>query len=153
MSPLIPITMSDYKECLSDKDLVKYEYHLSVLKDIVLRNLEDANICIRDGFYTLFAQDAKKAGYDILNVSKSYFDGYYDVFLKKRPITNNWEQVRIQVAIAAMQGILASKTMMEIIDETVRIGEKKGKEVSADSAAAKISVGFADALVKELKGE
>ena len=75
--------MSDYKECLSDKDLVKYEYHLSVLKDIVLRNLEDANICIRDGFYTLFAQDAKKAGYDIISVSKAYFDGYYDVFLKK----------------------------------------------------------------------
>ena len=122
--------MSDYKECLSDKDLVKYEYHLSVLKDIVLRNLEDANICIRDGFYTLFAQDAKKAGYDILNVSKAYFDRSYDVFLKKRPITNNWEQVRIQVAIDAMQGILASKTMMEIIDETVRIGEKKGKEVA-----------------------
>ena len=146
--------MSDYKECLSDKDLVKYEYHLRVLKDIVLRNLEDANICIRYGFYNLFAQDAKEAGYDIISVSKAYFDGYYDVFLKKhRKETNSWEQVRIQAAIAAMQGILTSKTMMKIIDETVRIGELKGKEVSADSAAAKISVGFADALVKELKGE
>ena len=69
----------------------------------------------------------------------------------EKPI--DWQKVRIQAAIVAMQGILASKTMMKIIDETVRIGELNGKEVSADSAAAKISVGFADALVKELKGE
>ena len=52
-----------------------------------------------------------------------------------------------------MQGILASKTMMEVVDEAVKIGELHGKEVSADSAVSKISVGFADALVKELKGE
>jgi hypothetical protein len=130
--------MSDYKECLSDKDLVKYEYHLSVLKDIVLRNLEDANICIRDGFYTLFAQDAKEAGYDIISVSKAYFDGYCDVFLKKHPKeTNNWEQVRIQASIAAMQGICASP--VNVI----------GNEISL----AEVSVKFADALVKELKGE
>jgi hypothetical protein len=130
--------MSDCKECLSDKDLVKYEYHLSVLKDIVLRNLEDANICIRDGFYTLFAQDAKKAGYDIISVSKAYFDGYYDVFLKKHPKeTNNWEQVRIQASIAAMQGICASPVIVI------------GNEISL----AEMSVKFADALVKELKGE
>ena len=130
MSPLKSITMINYKECLTEKEQVDYEFHLSVLNEIAKNNLEDANICIKDGFYTLFAQDAKKAGYDILNVSKAYFDRSYDVFLKKRPITNNWEQVRIQVAIDAMQGILASKTMMEIIDETVRIGEKKGKEVA-----------------------
>ena len=130
MSPLKSITMINYKECLTEKEQVDYEFHLSVLNEIAKNNLEDANICIKDGFFTLFAQDAKKAGYDILNVSKAYFDRSYDVFLKKRPITNNWEQVRIQVAIDAMQGILASKTMMEIIDETVRIGEKKGKEVA-----------------------
>lgn len=122
--------MINYKECLTEKEQVDYEFHLSVLNEIAKNNLEDANICIKDDFFTLFAQDAKKAGYDILNVSKAYFDRSYDVFLKKRPITNNWEQVRIQVAIAAMQGILSSKTMMEIIDETVRIGEKKGKEVA-----------------------
>ena len=128
--------MSDYKECLSDKDLVKYEYHLSVLKDIVLRNLEDANICIRDGFYTLFAQDAKKAGYDILNVSKSYFDRSYDVFLKKRPKeTNNWEQVRIQAAIAAMQGICASPVSV----------------VRNETTLAEVSVKIAEKLVEALK--
>ena len=128
--------MSDYKECLSDKDLVKYEYHLSVLKDIVLRNLEDANICIRDGFYTLFAQDAKKAGYDIISVSKAYFDGYYDVFLKKHPKgTNNWEQVRIQAAIAAMQGICASPVSV----------------VRNETTLAEVSVNIAEKLVEALK--
>ena len=138
MSPLIPITMSDYKECLSDKDLVKYEYHLSVLKDIVLRNLEDADICIRDGFYTLFAQDAKEAGYDIISVSKAYFDGYYDVFLKKHPKeASRWEQVRIQASIAAMQGICANPANVAR-NETI---------------LAEVSVNIADALVKELKGE
>lgn len=129
MSPLIPITMSDYKECLSDKDLVIYESHLSVLKDIVLRNLEDAKVCIKDGFYTLFAQDAKKAGYDIISVSKAYFNGYYDVFLKKRPKeTNSWEQVRIQAAIAAMQGICASpvnvaRNEISLAEASVKIAE------------------------------
>ena len=65
----------------------------------------------------------------------------------------NWQQVRIQAAIAAMQAILSSKTMMEVVNETVKIGELHGKEVSADSAVSNISVGFANALVKELKGE
>lgn len=130
MSPLIPISMSDYKECLSDKDIVKYEFHLSVLNDIAKNNLEDAKICIEDGFYTLFAEDAKKAGYDILNVSKAYFDRYYDVFLKRRPKeTNNWEQVRIQAAIAAMQGICASpvnavRNEISLAEVSVKIAEK-----------------------------
>ena len=65
----------------------------------------------------------------------------------------NWQQVRIQAAISAMQGFLASKTMMEIVDETVKIGQLQGIEVSADSAISRMSIGFADALVKELKGE
>jgi hypothetical protein len=67
--------------------------------------------------------------------------------------TVDWQQVRIQAAIAAMQGFLASKTMMEIVDETVKIGQLQGIEVSADSAISRMSIGFADALVKELKGE
>ena len=128
--------MSNYKEWLSQKDQVNYEFHLSVLNDIVKNNLEDAKICIEDGFYTLFAEDAKKAGYDILNVSKSYFDRSYDVFLKKRPKeTNNWEQVRIQAAIAAMQGICASPV------NVVR------NEISLAEASVKI----ADTLVEVLK--
>ena len=128
--------MSNYKECLTEKEQVDYEFHLSVLNDIVKNNLEDAKICIEDGFYTLFAEDAKKAGYDILNVSKSYFDRSYDVFLKKRPKeTNNWEQVRIQAAIAAMQGICASPV------NVVR------NEISLAEASVKI----ADTLVEVLK--
>ena len=130
--------MSNYKESLSEKEQFDYKFRLRILNDMVKDNLEDAKICIEDGFYNLFAEDAKEAGYDIISVSKAYFDGYYDVFLKKHPKeTNNWEQVRIQAAIAAMQGICASP--VSVI----------GNEISL----AEVSVKFADALVKELKGE
>ena len=136
MSPLIPVTMSNYKECLSEKEQIDYESYLSVLNDIANDNLEDANISIEVGYYTLFAEDAKKAGYDILNVSKSYFDRFYDVFLKKHPKeTNSWEQVRIQAAIAAMQGICAS-LVNAVRDETI---------------LAEVSVKIAEKLVEALK--
>ena len=49
----------------------------------------------------------------------------------------DWQQVRIQAAIAAMQGILSNTSSISMEDEIV-IQE---------------SVKFADALVKELKGE
>ena len=49
----------------------------------------------------------------------------------------NWKQVRIQAAIAAMQGILSNPSSISVNDEIV-IQE---------------SAKFADALVKELKGE
>lgn len=128
--------MSNYKECLTEKEQFEYKYYLRVLDEIVTQNLEDVKICIEDGFYTLFAEDAKKAGYDILNVSKAYFDRSYDVFLKKRPKeTNNWEQVRIQAAIAAMQGICAS-SVNAVRDETI---------------LAEVSVKIADTLVEVLK--
>ena len=48
----------------------------------------------------------------------------------------NWQQVRIQAAVAAMQGLLACS-------------ETRGTYESF----AHDSVGYADALVKELKGE
>lgn len=128
--------MSNYKERLSQKDQVDYEFHLSVLNDIAKNNLEDANICIKDGFYNLFAEDAKKAGYDILNVSKAYFNRYYDVFLKKRPKeTDSWEQVRIQAAISAMQGICASPV----------------NAVRNETILAEVSVNIAEKLVEALK--
>ena len=136
MSPLIPVTMSKYKECLSEKERFEYEYYLRVLNEIAKNNLEDANICIKDGFYNLFAEDAKKAGYDILNVSKAYFNRYYDVFLKKRlKETDSWEQVRIQAAIAAMQGICASP--VNVIENEISLAE--------------VSVKIADTLVEVLK--
>lgn len=65
----------------------------------------------------------------------------------------DWQQVRIQAAIAAMQGIVTSKTMVEIVNEVVKTGKLQGIEVSADTAVSRMSIGFADALVKELKGE
>lgn len=52
-----------------------------------------------------------------------------------RPI--DWQQVRIQAAIAAMNGILANQSSVVVRDEVV----------------IRESVSLADALVKELKGE
>lgn len=49
----------------------------------------------------------------------------------------DWQQVRIQAAIAAMQGILANQSSVVVRDEIV----------------IRESVSLADALVKELKGE
>lgn len=130
--------MSNYKECLSQKDQVDYEFHLSVLNEIAKNNLEDAKICIKDGFYTLFAEDAKKVGYDIINVFKSESNGFYDVFLKKHPKeTSNWEQVRIQAAIEMMKSMRSNKNYDTYSREEI----------------ARLSVKYADALVKELKGE
>ena len=130
--------MSNYKETLSDLEQLHYKLYLDILKEIVKNNLEDAKVSVRNGFYTLFAEDAKEAGYDILNVFNSDLNGFFDVFLKKHPKeTNNWEQVRIQASIAAMQGICASP--VNVIGNEIALAEE--------------SVKFADALVKELKGE
>lgn len=49
----------------------------------------------------------------------------------------NWSQVRIQAAIAAMQGLLSNEKQVHI-----KVSE-----------AAYMSVLYADSLVKELKGE
>lgn len=128
--------MSNYKECLSEKERFEYEYYLRVLDEVATQNLEDVKICIKNGLYTLFAEDAKKEGYDILNVCKSYFNDFYDVFLKKRPEeTNNWEQVRIQAAIAAMQGICASPVNV----------------IENETTLAEVSVKIAEKLVEALK--
>ena len=53
----------------------------------------------------------------------------------EKPI--DWQQVRIQAAIAAMQGILSNQSSVVVSDEVV----------------IRESVSLADALVKELKGE
>ena len=49
----------------------------------------------------------------------------------------NWQQVRIQAAIAAMQGMCSNEKYNHFIWKDI----------------AKSSVGYPDALVKELKGE
>lgn len=59
-------------------------------------------------------------------------------FADKNPIDRtDWQQVRIQAAIAAMQGILVSPAAKVMTNEEVAL----------------YSVNTADALVKELKGE
>lgn len=59
-------------------------------------------------------------------------------FADKNPIDRtDWQQVRIQAAIAAMQGILANQSSVVVRDEVV----------------IRESVSLADTLVKELKGE
>lgn len=59
-------------------------------------------------------------------------------FADKNPIDRtDWQQARIQAAIAAMQGILANQSSVVVRDEVV----------------IRESVSLADALVKELKGE
>ena len=64
---------------------------------------------------------------------------FNDVELLKEPLnTIDWQQVRIQAAIAAMQGICTN-------DEAF-VNMSNGLIV-------RNSVGLADALVKELKGE
>ena len=63
----------------------------------------------------------------------------FEIFLTKAKGKSkvNWEQVRIQAAIAAMQGILSNPSSISVNDEIV-IQE---------------SAKFADELVKEFKGE
>lgn len=57
--------------------------------------------------------------------------------IKDASNTNDWQQVRIQAAIAAMQGLLSNEKQVHI-----KVSE-----------AAYMSVLYGDALVKELKGE
>lgn len=61
---------------------------------------------------------------------KTYFDTELD-FIHVYP---DWQQVRIQASIAAMQGIIANPHRDGIIEDL-----------------AKLSVEFAEALIKELK--
>lgn len=69
-------------------------------------------------------------------------------FADKNPIDRtDWRQVRIQAAIAAMQGIFANEKINQDVDKTFSSAEK------VYEAQAIIAVSQADALVKELKGE
>lgn len=128
--------MSKYKENLTEKEIIDYELYFRELKKAADDGLETVRISIKDYFYTIFADDAKEAGYEVLNVSKGYFNGYISVYLKKRTETTiDWQQVRIQAAIAAMQS-LRSNT---------------GYNKCTPAEIAKFSIIYADALVEELK--
>lgn len=57
-----------------------------------------------------------------------------------------WQQVHIQAAIAAMQGMVSSKeTMVSITNQA------KNRNIFVQTALAMLSVDDADALVEELK--
>ena len=73
---------------------------------------------------------------------------FEDIELIKDSSSNiDWQQVRIQTAIAAMQGVISNEGLSNDI-------KKLSKDVeSARIRTAKISIEYADALVKELKGE
>ena len=64
-------------------------------------------------------------------------------------ITIDWEQVRIQAAIAAMQGMLANPQTFEQIDHDK--GYKEVCDGDKTKIVARASVMYADALVAELK--
>ena len=67
--------------------------------------------------------------------------------IKDSSSTIDWQQVRIQAAIAAMQGIISNGDFVQDI-------EKLSKDTaSVRKRTAIISVEYSDALVKELKGE
>jgi hypothetical protein len=73
---------------------------------------------------------------------------FEDIELIKDSSSNiNWQQVRIQAAISAMQGILGD---YEYVQE-INCASPDAK--SMRESMAKLSVLYADALVKELKGE
>ena len=59
----------------------------------------------------------------------------------------NWQQVRIQAAIAAMQGLLSNEGMVRTLDAVCRSSDE------VQERGARVSIKYADALVKELKGE
>lgn len=59
----------------------------------------------------------------------------------------NWQQVRIQASIAAMQGVLSNPDYVRSVEHIAKNTEQFRESV------ATISTEQADALVKELKGE
>ena len=59
----------------------------------------------------------------------------------------NWEQVRIQAAISAMQGLINS-CHNDVIRDI-----QNASDANRSSVISSLSVRIADALVKELKGE
>ena len=59
----------------------------------------------------------------------------------------DWQQVRIQAAIAALQGLLSNEGMVRTLDAVCRSSDE------VQERAARVSIKYADALVKELKGD
>lgn len=90
-----------------------------------------------------------EAGIDILD--RPLLRMWYKLgvnFADKNPIDRtDWQQVRIQAAIASMQLIQNDETFKRWVQEAVEEGGVYYEEYP------RIAVNIADALVKELKGE
>ena len=73
---------------------------------------------------------------------------FEDIELIKDSSSNiDWQQIRIQAAIAAMQGILGNEKISQDVDKTSSSAER------VYEVQAIIAVSQADALIEELKGE
>ena len=68
--------------------------------------------------------------------------------IKDASNTNDWQQVRIQAAIAAMQGMLSNDCSVQSVMDM----SEKVHRLPSDILAT-MAVSQADALVEELKGE
>lgn len=62
--------------------------------------------------------------------------------------TTDWKQVRIQAAIAAMQGFVSNEIHLNHVD---KVAEEKG--INTTTFLAKCAIDCADVLVAELKKE
>ena len=81
-------------------------------------------------------------------------DGDYKVYTKQElsfPNKIDWEQVRIQAAIAAMQGQLANDESVKQMIETLDSVALPDKTKAYMNLVARSSVMLADALIAELQ--
>ena len=72
--------------------------------------------------------------------------------LEQMYLQHDWEKLRHQAAIAAMQAQVSSfETMEKLVNTLKERGDEKAEAL--EILVAMRSVDFADALIKELKGE
>ena len=79
---------------------------------------------------------------------EEFFKNVQDIREKMPDDKTDWQQVRIQAAIAAMQGMLSNDCSVQSVMDM----SEKVHRLPSDILAT-MAVSQADALVKELKGE
>lgn len=110
--------------------------------ETIARSLYNPTIDAERGKINAFIEGAK---WSDMNPAAKEFKIASESYHRSKLV--DWQQVRIQAAIAAMQGILANERICLDVDKTFSSAEK------VYEAQAIIAVYQADALVKELKGE
>lgn len=81
------------------------------------------------------------------NDGARFFSSQKERIKKQKKSQVDWQQVRIQAAIAAMQGLINS-CHNDVIRDI-----QYASDANRSSVISSLSVRIADALVKELKGE